>query len=218
MRNNRFSFLIIAALIFFSSCQKEVDFQNLDGSPGSNPGPGTGNTGSIIGDYNFIGMTAVDTTSVITQDMGMELKAVAMSDYTSGDNSGTLKVTNSQLILSDISYKVKDTVFLEGYLDGTLMLLQSEPFEETIPATSNTADYVRNQPDSITLSNWSFMLPDPSGNSSNVPSGPQTYGIALANDNLTLTTRYDFTTTGLQNGVPATMTVKMNAAMRFKRK
>ena len=209
--------LFISSLILsLTACQKEVDFQDQNGNPNNNPGPG--NTGSINGDYDFVGVAGKDTTTVISNDSGMELKAVAISDYSTESNSGTLKITDNQLIITNLSYRMKDTVQLLGYLDGMLMAGQSQPVDQTIPPTSNTADYVRSHPDSITVSNSGVMLPDPSGNPSTVPGGPQTYGISLNNDVLTMTLNYDFTTTGIQNGLPATMRAQMNVVMKFKKK
>src|SRR5688572_17136378 len=88
--------LIISGLcLFVSACQKEVEFQDLNGPGGGNNG---GTNGELVDDWNFIGLSAKTNTTVAVTESGQEVEAVAFSDYDTQNNTGTLKVTANQFI------------------------------------------------------------------------------------------------------------------------
>lgn len=215
MRGKKFPLLFLVALIFFSSCQKEVDFLDLGGGPG----PGTGNTGAIIGDYNFVGLWSKQNNSVTTTQAGMELKAVALTEYTSQDNIGSLKITNDKFLFTGIGHKVQGTAIVLSYLDGVLIQQTSNPYEHVTPPADQSYDYVRNNSDSITFINGFANLPDASpGGTPTLPTGPIGARISFSSDTLVLYTKFDFTFNQNQAGVPVVMDVNVEGIMKFKKK
>lgn len=206
--------LPFAALVtLFTACQKEVDFQDLGG-----PGAGPGNTGVITGDYNFIDLWSKQNNTVTTVESGMELKAVALSEYTSENNTGSLKVTDNKFLFTGVGHTVRGTATLLGYIDGVLFEQSTEPFEHVTPPADQAYDYIRNNTDSITFINGFATLPDASGGTSPVPAGPIGARISLSNDTLTLVTKFDFSFTQNQAGIPVVLDVKAEGIMRFKKK
>src|SRR5688572_21953576 len=113
MRFIRIFFYIFSLSTLFYSCQKEVDLQddlNPGGGGTTNPPPGGGNNNqSIIGDYDFVGISAATNTTVNVTDGGQNLKTIAKSNYVSTNNAGTAKVTNTEFVFTDIVYKVSTT-------------------------------------------------------------------------------------------------------------
>lgn len=226
MKTNKFFWLTFLAgvALLFASCQKEVDFQDLNGTggnPGGNPGGGGagggGNAGSILGDYNFIGVSSKQENSVTVTQAGMTIKAVALTEYTSENNVGTLKITGDKFFFTGIGHTVNGTANVLTYIDGALFGLETEPYSQVTDPADQTYDYVRNNSDSLTFTNGFAMLPDASGNGM-VPTGPIGMKISMSNDTLTLVTKFAFTSSVNQGGVPGVIDVNADGIMKFKKK
>src|SRR5262245_44894708 len=102
MKNKRLLILLpVIGLIIFS-CQKEVDLQNDH----PNTGGTGGNTQSIIGDYNFVGIGGDTRSETTVVDPFGTAVGVATSSYQSINNSGTVKLTSNQFTYTNISYEV----------------------------------------------------------------------------------------------------------------
>jgi hypothetical protein len=67
---------LLAIIISLVSCQKEIDLQ-----PGFGSGSGSsgGNSSSIVGDYDFVGMVSHTQSTVTVSDQGQQLKAVTVT-------------------------------------------------------------------------------------------------------------------------------------------
>src|SRR5215467_5036572 len=87
--------ILLTLILFFTSCQKEVNYAN-NNSP-ANSG-GTGNTSDIVGDYDFVGLSAHTQSTVTVTELGQEVKTVTVSDYASQNNAGTVTITSGQFI------------------------------------------------------------------------------------------------------------------------
>src|SRR5262245_47736506 len=99
--------LFFSAFSFFLvSCQKEVSVERGGNGTGSGSGSGGGsgsgsggsgsgggNTQNIIGDYDFINMSAHTVSTVTVSILGDQMKTVTTSDYLTKNNSGTVKIT-----------------------------------------------------------------------------------------------------------------------------
>lgn len=203
-------FLVCAIGSFLVSCQKEVSLQDL-GSQGNN------NT-NITGDWKFVGLNAKTYTGISISQAGESAKTVTVSDYDTENNAGALKITANQFIFTGISHTVNDEANVKTYFNGVLFDDSDMPFDVTTPPTSNTIDYVRNNNDSLTFTNAMITLPDPSGGTTSAPAGPLGARISIIADTLTVFTKNNsIYETVTQGGIPATIDVKFESTMKFKR-
>jgi hypothetical protein len=198
----------IAALLLLSSCQKEVNFQD-----GQNPGGGTGNN-SIIGDWDFVGLSATtNATITVTSPLG-DVKAVTTSGYTSKNNTGTVKITSADFIYTNFGYSIDTTMNVKTYIAGLLVDDTDAPFAFTSPATSNTTPYTRINADSLSVVGFAGV-PDPTGAA---PTGPVGVRIAWSGDTLLLKVATNFTQNINQGGMPATLNATLTGITKLKRR
>ena len=203
--------LLISSLILsLTACQKEVDFQDLEG-----PGSGNNNNINITGTWKFVGLSANTKVDITVSQAGQQLKAVTTSNYVSEDNTGTLTVTDNQFIYAGIGFTANGEQNVKTYLNGLLFDDQSMPYSETVPPSDLTSDYVRNSNDSLTFTNALLAIPDPSGGgTAPAPTGAR---IAITGDTLTVATKSTANTTITQNGVPGQFDARIDAVMKFTR-
>src|SRR5215475_14770219 len=95
MRMRTGKLFLLAAVVTLVSCEKEVDLQ---ARTSSGTGTGSGNTSSIIGDYDFVGMVAHTQSTVTVSDQGQQLKGVTIADYVTKNNVGTATFTSNEFI------------------------------------------------------------------------------------------------------------------------
>jgi hypothetical protein len=192
------------------ACQKEVDNQDLNG--GNNGGANE----ELIDDWNFIGLRVLSNNVVSVAEAGQQVKIAAFSDFVTENNTGTLKVTTNQFILTGIGYTVNDEINIKMYLNGFLLNSADSAFNYTAPPADNTIDYVRNSNDSLTFNSAIFTLPDlPVGGSA--PAGPMGARINISNDTLYVTVKNSLDTTISQGGAPANLKSQNESTMRFTR-
>jgi hypothetical protein len=202
--------LILGLIVFFVSCQKEVNLQNQGGSGG---GTGSGGTNSIIGDYDFVGMTAHTNSTVSVATMGQQLKTITVSDYTSESNAGAVKITSNQFISTGLAYSIDTIMNVKTYIDNVLFDDADLPFTASVPPTSSTSPYVRNTADSITVTG-AFGVPDPSGGA---PTGPVGIKLSWSGDTLLLKVATTVTQSISQGGIPGTFTGTVNGVTKLKK-
>lgn len=208
MRTNKL-LLVSGLIIALTSCQKEVNFQ-----PGTGTG-GTANTNNIVGDYDFVGMVAHTESTVTVTDQGGEIKAVTVSDYTTKQNVGTVKITNSDIITTGVGYSIDTIMNVKTYIDNVLFDDSDFPFAQTAPPSSSTSPYVRVNADSITVTGAFGVSPDPSGA---IPTGPVGVKLGWSGDTLLLRINSTFTQSSTQNGVPGTVTGSVNGVTKLKKR
>jgi hypothetical protein len=206
--------LCLVFTFFLFSCQKEVNFQDGD-NPGPGTGPGTTPANNIIGEYDFIGVSAHTVSTVIISDGGDQLKTVTVSDYVSKDNTGTVKITSNQFITTGLGYSVDTMVNAKTYLNNVLLDDSYLPFVVSLPASSSNSAYVRNNADSITVSGAFGVASDPSGNP---PTGLVGQKLSWSGDTLLLRVTTSVTQTITQGGIPANFTGTVNGITRLKKK
>ena len=86
MNKLRSSLLFCIPVLFLISCQKELSNE-------SNSGPG-----SLQGNWKFVEMYS-KTESIVELSDGIDnLKTVTLSEYTSTENTGTLRIDESNMI------------------------------------------------------------------------------------------------------------------------
>jgi len=205
-------FSTIAIIIILSSCQKEVSF---DSSNNQGNGGGTGNnTTNIVGDYDFVGMTAHTLSTVTISQAGQTMKTVTVSDYNTESNTGTVKITANQMISTDIAYSIDTMMNNKTYLNGLLVDDSDFPFQISSPPTSSTSAYVRNSADSITTTG-ALGFPDPSGNT---PTGSIGAKLSFHGDTLYMKVATSFSQNIMQGGVPAALTGSVVGISKLKKR
>ena|SRR5688572_5421939 len=203
--------LICGTGLFLAACQKEVDFQDLEG-----PGSGNNNPNTVItGNWNFVGLSANTNVAITVSQAGQELKAVTVSSYIGENNTGTLTVTDNQFIYAGIGFTADGVQNVKTYLNGVLFDDQTLPYNQTVPPADHTTDYVRNSNDSLTFTNALLTIPDPSGGSTSpAPTGAR---INLTGDTLTVVMKSTANTTITQGGVPGLFDARLDGIMKFTR-
>lgn len=216
MKHTKIFLLVAAFAVALTSCQKEVGFEDRDPvtEPGtSNPG---GNTNiSIIGDFDFVGMTASTKSTITVTEAGQTLKNVTTSAYVSKNNTGTVKITATDFISSNLAYDIDTTMKLQMYVNGLMVDEREMPFEMSSPPSSVTAPYVRNNNDSITVTG-SFI--PTSGSPAAPATTPAGMRISWSGDTLVLRTNVSVSTTTDLVGIPGTMVASISGVMKLKRK
>ncbi len=206
----KIAFGIVALVAGLAACQKEVDFQDLNGS-----GPGGGGTIDLIGNWNFVGLTAKLKATIIASQAGQELKAVVLNDYATTTATGTLTVTADQFKFIQLGHTVTGTLYYQTFLNGLLIDNQTEPINEVTDPSDDILDYVRNSNDSITFTNGFTTLPDPSGTPA--PTGPIGAKLSMSSDTLSVKIKTTLSQDASQGGVPAQVNFDIESTMRFKR-
>lgn len=207
---SRIFLLVALAAIGFSSCQKEVGFEN-----GQN---GTGSGKSIVGDYDFVNLSATTLSTVSVTDAGSTMKSVTTSQYTSENNGGTVKITDNQIIYNNVKYDVNADATAKTYIDGVFIDEITMPFNVSMPPFSQTTTYVRNNQDSLTITGASVVNGDPTGGTPNSPTQQNGARISWASDTLLLKIAGTTSTTIDQGGTPVSMVGSVNGIIRLKKK
>ncbi|HEY6505260.1 MAG TPA: hypothetical protein VIZ28_14900 [Chitinophagaceae bacterium] len=203
-----FSFSIV---LFLASCQKEI---SIDLGSQNGGGGGTGNNNNIIGDWDYVGMTATTNSSVTVPSPAGELKAVTVSGYTTKNNTGTVNITATEFIFTGMGYTIDTMSNVKTYLNGLLIGDQDVPFTMTSPPTNNTSPYTRINNDSLTVSG-SFGINNPSGLT---PPGPHGIKIGWSGDTLLLRMVTSFTQSITQGGTSGTLDATLNGIIKLKRR
>lgn len=228
MKHFRLLSLIIVVLIAISSCQKEVNFP-----PGQGPGPlnpGTGSNGgnnngnnnnnnnanrSIVGDYDFIGLSANIVSTTTASTAGMQQKSVTTSTYYSINNTGTIQITANQIISNGVGYDVDTLMYVKSYIGGAFMGEISMPFQVSNPPSNSSYPYVKNNADSITV-NGPFGAPQ--GATGSVPTGQTGLRVSWSGDTLLLKVATTVNQNINMNGVSAQLTGTINGVTKLKKK
>lgn len=205
------SFSLMATLvILLVSCQKEVDLQN-----GNNGG---GNTASIVGNYDFVGMSASTISTVVTGSGLTEEKAITRSSYNSTNNVGTVAITSTQFNTTGIGYSISGIAYTDFYLGGVLFTSLDFPFDFDLPPTNGTSTYRMITNDSIYFDNG-FISYDPTGSGNPTATMPAGARLSWSADTLLMRTAATMTTTqDIGGGVMARITNQASQIVKMKKK
>ncbi|MEO6329498.1 MAG: hypothetical protein ABIO55_11215 [Ginsengibacter sp.] len=201
--------LILNTGLLLTSCQKEIN--PLDPATGTG---GTGNTNNIIGEYNFVGLTATTYSSVTVSVPGSELRAVTVSDYITKNNVGTATITASNIMFTGVGYSIDTTANAKTYIDGVLFDDSDLPFIAAFPPTNTTSSYTRINSDSLNAIG-AVGAPNPSGVT---PTGTVGVKLSWSGDTLLLSIKSSFTQSISQGGVPGTLTGYVNGISKLKKR
>lgn len=215
MKKYNLVYLLLFFTLSITSCQKDAD--DLLGGNSNNQGGGSNNNTGIVGDYNFINVTAHTVAEVSVTDGGVNLKSITTSDYITKNNVGTMKITATDLVGTGIGYSVDTVMNVKTYLDGVLFDDSQFPFTGTYPPSNSTSPYVKNTNDSITVTG-AMGVPSGGTTGGTIPTGPIGFKYKWSADTLILTTNTITNQSIVQGGVPATVKSSANVTMKLKKK
>lgn len=207
MKNILLSIFTCCVLFIFTSCQKELSFEQSAQSSESVDA-------QMPGTWKFLMLDA--KTNVVTEadDGTFLVKTVSTSEYVTSNNSGTLTVEPGKMITKDMAYSVNTVV--KGYLyqDGVETDSYELPIDFTLPPSSATSSYTRIGADSIHFPGGDFINISGGGSLQLRPSGAK---VKFEGDKMILQTVVSETETEAVSG--ATITTKNDAVvlMTFQR-
>ena len=162
--------LPLALLVFtivFSSCQKEVDYPEIDAVNPDN---------ALLGSWNLVNITVKGTTEVIAVENGSTARNIGYNDYTTINNTGQLKFEPSKMT-GNLSYSVNTTFRTDYFLNGALVNSVNMPLSMDIPPTNSSGNYIRVGSDSLHFPNGTFLSFDNSGTGSQSEAAGMRYKI-----------------------------------------
>ncbi|MDF2380391.1 hypothetical protein JMG10_02855 [Nostoc ellipsosporum NOK] len=209
------------ALLVFTACQKEVDFQNdanNNNGSGNGSGSGNGNAQELTGNYRLVGATGESVSSVSLTQSGMTARTDATSFYHTKNNVGTLLIDATKFNFSNIGYLIDTTVKVKAYMNNILILEQEQDWYYELPPQTDAFAYRRVNADSL-------HFPDGFTLGSNVTT-PNTIGtipppngarISWSSDTLLLKFVINVNTTVTQAGVPTQIRAGSTNVLKFKK-
>src|ERR1044072_3852177 len=145
--------LLLMATGMFTACQKEIS-----DSIGGNDTGNDSTANMLIGDWNFLSMQA--ETQGITElfYLGISEKAVALFDYTTENNKGTISFTDSTMISNGISYTVSGTIKTYAYENGVLTDSLQTTYDTTYSVANEAKKYILVNADSVYFPQGGFSI------------------------------------------------------------
>ena len=205
MNTIRFFLSAVALMVVLVSCQKEID---------SGVGGGNGSNKNIIGDWDFVGMTASTNATVTVPSPLGETKVVTTSAYRTENNTGTVKITGTEFIYNNFGYSIDTVMNVKTYMAGLLIDNTNMPFAITSPPLSDTTTYTKISSDSLNVNGFAGV-PDPTGM---MPTGPVGVKIGWSGDTLLLKVQTTISQNINQGGVNATLSGSVNGVTKLKRR
>jgi hypothetical protein len=210
-------FLLICSIVLsLVACQKEQSIDTLGSTPGSGGSTGGGGNTSgktEVGTWKFLSMRGI-TSSIVEFNDGVDnIKSVTLSDYTTINNTGTLKFDGSTMTSNGIGYSVDFIAKGYFYTNGTLDDSLEVPFSFTAPPTSATASYKKIGSDSIYVQ--SGMFTTGSGGTSQSSAGG--YKLKFDGDKMTMTGVVSQSKLDLSSGVSQRTTNRAEQILSFQK-
>jgi hypothetical protein len=111
-------------------------------------------TNAVTGTYTFVNM---NVQSQETQSEANSITAVALANYITKNNTGTVQFTTDSMAANGVGYSVDTSVITNFYLSGTLYAADTTAFTATVPATSTTQAYKLIGTDSLYFPNGGLI-------------------------------------------------------------
>lgn len=208
MRKASLLLLACTAVMVFVSCQKEGSVDN------SNGGGGDG-TGKEVGTWKFISLHANTNVTVELSDGVDNVKTVSLSEYTSTNNSGTIKFDGSKAVATGLAYTVDFIVKGYIYENGSLVDEVEQPLNMTIPAYTSTANYTRIGTDSLSFPAGGLITFDSGGGST--PTDAAGYKLRFEGDKMYMTTNVNRSETITDQGITQKTIQKATAEVTLQK-
>lgn len=182
--------LIAVAILFITSCQKEIEPFDDSGSTGT----GT----SISGTWNFVSLNGNTQSTQEYNESGTDYKTITYSNYTTINNTGTITFNDSTFNSANIGYYISSLLNGYDYENGVLVDSTQMPFSITIDSSNSTGKYELIGSDSIYFPQGSFV----SVSGSQVQAEPSGAKYTLSGNTLTITQMVSKDTTQDILGIP----------------
>jgi len=209
MKTRNFLLLLVAALVVvFVACSKEKSNEDGVTPGGTNPTDTLPNpsdtTKSVVGTWKFINVQGTGNQTAEFTQLGVALKAISNSNFTSQDNGGTVTFDNSTMTATGITLSVHTSP--KAYLYQGALLIDSFPLplDQTVSPQSATSNYTKIGTDSLNFANGGFLDLLTGGLLPNPPTGCK---VAFSGNTMKMTIVYDAVTTQDYQGVPAKVTI-----------
>ena len=212
MKMRNFLLLLVTAwVIAMVACSKEKS--NETGVPpgGTTPTDSTNNTTSggtntEVGTWKFINVTGTGNQTAEFSQLGVALKAVSNTNFTSQDNGGTLTFDSSNMTAAGITFSVHANPTAYVYAGPVIVDSLPFPLDQTISPQSATSGYKKIGTDSLNFANGGFLDLLTGGLLPNPPTGCK---VAFNGNTMRMMIVYDAVTTQDYQGVPAKITLHM---------
>jgi len=191
---NKTPFLLLGSivLLFLVSCGKE---KSVDTSGGTN---NAGSTGSEKGTWKLVSMRGITNTTIEYNDGVDDVKSVTTSDYTTENNTGTLKFDGSTMTGTNIGFSVNAIAHGYFYTNGVKDDSLDFPFGGVYPPTNTSATYKKVAADSIYVNSGVFTTVSTNGTTQSAGGG---YKLAFDGDKMTMRATADQSKVELNMGV-----------------
>ena len=183
-------YCLIAALIFFTACQKGIEPFEDGGSPQ------TGN--DLIGTWNFTSLTGNTQSIAEYTDSGIDYKTITISNYTTTNNTGTITFSDSTFNMINTSYSISSMLFGYNYQNNILIDSVQMPFTYALDSTNSSGSYKLIGTDSIYFPQGSLISVAGSATQGQ-PTGGR---ISIVGNSLTITESINEDSTKDVGGVP----------------
>jgi hypothetical protein len=193
--------IIGCVLLVLVSCSKEKSIDTPENTPGSGNGNAVGKTEK--GTWKFVSMRGITLETIEFSQFGDAKKLVSTSDYTSTNNTGTVKFDGSTMSGIGLTYSIdgvaKTYIYTNGTLDDSLEL----PFGAIVPPTNSTANYKKIGSDSIYVQSGAFTNVGTGGTTQASSGG---YKLAWDGDKMTMTAKATLSKIDLSTGISQKIT------------
>lgn len=206
MKTHNFLLLVVAAcMVVFVACSKEKSNETGVLPGGTIPADTShGNTNTEVGTWNFISVQGTGSQTAGFSQLGVSLKAVSNSDFTSQDNGGTVTFDSAVMTADGITLSVHTNPTAYLYQGATLIDSFPLPVNQTISPQSATSGYKKIGTDSLNFANGGFLDLLTGGLLPNAPTGCK---VAFNGNIMKMTIVYDAVTTQDYQGIPAKITL-----------
>lgn len=183
--------------IAVTSCGKE---QSIDTSTGSTGGTGGTGSASVLGTWNFAGLSANTKSDASETDGTDVVRALTTADYTTTNNKGTVTFATNTFTGTGIGYDLSTTASVKFYTNGVLEDSLDMPFAYTFPPSNSSGSYKLVGTDSLYFTGGFITI-----GLDSMESKPIGYKYTIAGNKLTLTSKFTNTFQEDDNGIIATV-------------
>ena len=184
-------FLLLGSILLsLVACQKETSIDTLGHAGGSK---------AEVGTWKLLSMRGITSQTIEFNDGFDDVKTVAVSDYTSINNEGTVKFDGSTMTGSGLAYSIDDSGTVYLYTNGSLDDSLEFPIQAIIPPTNSTATYKKIGTDSIFVQSGVFTSVGSGGATQSSSGG---YKLAFDGDKMTMTAVVDQAEIEFNMGMP----------------
>lgn len=208
MRNVPVGLSILLLVFTAISCQKEFSFEHS--SPGNN------DPASLLGNWNFLELSAsVESASTFNLG-GVPGKIVATYHTVTQENKGFLTVTSGTMKTTGLGYKIVADVIVTTYGGGQVIDEQHEQMDFDMLSGSGSCNYQQIGSDSLYFPNgFIFDIPDTNGQQLALDSEPVGAMFEIKGDTLIIQLPVSRSVTTTQDGREYVKSHKVNGIFSF---